>query len=112
MLQLAGMAIDPAAILPVWDPSATVQPKSEAEIRKLATEAGIPLEIQLQREGWSEDDIAALKKVLEADRAASERSLANALVTQQRNFDRGQGQTTDSSQQQGANDQQPEASNS
>lgn len=62
LLSLAGKAVDPAAIVPLYDAPETVQPRTRAEIRHLNAEAGLPLRTQLRREGWDERQLAALDK--------------------------------------------------
>ncbi len=97
MLQLQGITVAPEEITPVWDPVATVQPQSEALARKAAVEAGVPLAVQLKREGWSEAELAEVEKAKQAEDQASQRSLAAALVEQQRRFDQGQAEASGAS---------------
>lgn len=74
-----------------YAPVETTQPRSAAEVRKLAVDAGLPLHTHLRRaEGWSAEELAAL----DADRAAerlAERSYADAVLSAaQQDFDRGE----------------------
>lgn len=61
LLQAVGFDAPPSAIVPVYAEPATVQPRTEAEIRQLTVAAGVPLLTQLRREGWS---AAALEQLL------------------------------------------------
>ena len=61
LLRGVGYAVPASAIEAVYAESATVQPRTEAEIRQLTVAAGVPLVTQLRREGWSD---AALKQLL------------------------------------------------
>lgn len=81
-LQIMGVAVDPVDIEPVWDEVATVQPKTEAEIRVLNTQAGIPLVTTLRREGWTDAELETLAE----DKEATSADLGSALLTA---FDRG-----------------------
>ena len=57
-----GISIDPAAIVPVWEPTESIQPYTQAQTRQLAVASGIPLVTQLKREGWDESQIAAMQQ--------------------------------------------------
>jgi hypothetical protein len=87
--RLLGMAVDASAIEPVFDDPETVQPRTEAEIRRIDVNAGIPLVTVLRREGWTEDEIAQM--IADRDEAASKQqaNLASALVSAQRQMDQG-----------------------
>jgi hypothetical protein len=52
-------------ITPVFDEPQTVQPRTEAEIRQIDVNTGIPLVTTLRRNGWSEAEITQM----EADKA-------------------------------------------
>lgn len=49
-------------ITPMFDPPETVQPRTEAEIRQLNVNAGIPLVTSLRREGWTDSEIAQMQE--------------------------------------------------
>jgi len=91
LLQITGVDIDADRILPIFDQPATVQPRTEAEIREIGVRSGIPLTTLLREEGKDE----AWLKAMEADRqkakSAQQQSLAAALMDAQRQFDRGEG---------------------
>jgi len=79
MLQLEGVTIEPSQIFVVWERSESVQPKTEAEIRQLGVNTGVPLITLLRREGWGQDEIDAMlddKKL--QDKA--EKTMAQALL--------------------------------
>jgi hypothetical protein len=70
-------------ITPVWESAKSVQPLTEAQARKTSVEAGIPLETQVKREGWTETEVAAMDK----DRAKESKrttSTATAMLDQLR----------------------------
>jgi hypothetical protein len=87
MLELSGIAADVADIYVRFAEPETVQPRTEAEIRKMSVEAGIPLRTQLGREGWSDEEIKAMEKDGAAAKSAAQAGLAKALLDQQRAFD-------------------------
>jgi len=66
-------------ITPVFDEPASVQPRTEAEIRQIDVNTGIPLVTTLRRNGWSEAEIAQM----EADKKAGAASVPGATITQQ-----------------------------
>jgi hypothetical protein len=95
ILTLSGYSIpDLNSIIPVFTKPQTTQPRTQAEIRQMNVNAGIPLITTLRNEGWTDqelDKMAADKKSEAADRT---NSLAMALMEQQRRFDQGAGETT------------------
>jgi len=63
LLLLSGKGeVSPSSIKPIWQPPESVQPLTEAQARKTAVEAGVPLVTELKREGWTDDEIAAMQK--------------------------------------------------
>lgn len=89
LLLLKGIAVEVSDIQPTWNPVQTVQPRTEAEIREIDVRTGIPLETALKRQGWTQEQIEAMKQDREAEIAAGQNSLAKALLAQQRQFDQG-----------------------
>lgn len=89
LLHVAGVEVEPRAISPLFDPTETIQPKTQADIRESAVRAGIPLVTALREEGKDE----AWLKTMEQDRAAASAvqnaSLAAAMLEAQRRFDAG-----------------------
>lgn len=81
-LRLSGQNVALTDIEPVWQPVATVQPKTEAEIRLLDTQAGIPLVTSLRRSGWSDTEV----EEMQAEKQASTAEMGEQLLTA---FDRG-----------------------
>lgn len=57
---------------------------------KMGVDAGLPLEIQLQRAGWSEDEMAELAAAKQSADAAQTVTLGAALARAQRQMDQGQ----------------------
>lgn len=87
ILLLSGKGdVPPSEVKPVWEPVRSVQPVTEAQARKSAVDAGIPLNIVLQREGWTQDELAALE---EAQATAKEEAAtsATALLDKMRMMD-------------------------
>jgi hypothetical protein len=89
LLRIGGLEVDEGSIQPTWQEARTIQPHTEAQIRKLNVEAGIPLVTTLRREGWGEDDMAQLLQDQAEAAAGQQASLATALVEAQRRMDQG-----------------------
>jgi len=90
LLALDGMAARSQDIVAEYMPGATVQPRTQAEIRKLNVEAGIPIDNLLRDEGWTEDDLAELDDDRRTERLR-QRSYADAVLSAaQTDFDRGE----------------------
>lgn len=84
-----GRVVHPEDISVVWEPAPSIQPLTEAMTRKTAVEAGVPLETQLRWEGKDKGEIEAMRTERAAEQAEQAKTLATALLNQQRNFDRG-----------------------
>lgn len=68
MLELTGDgAVKSQDIKPVFEKPETVQPRTEAEIRTLNTQAGIPIETTVRREGWTDAEIEDMRKDKQAN---------------------------------------------
>jgi hypothetical protein len=90
LLLLAGRPVATRQVSAVYAPVATVQPRTEAEIRKLAVEAGVPLRTHLRREeGWTAAEVAAMDEEEAAQRVAERRYADAVLGAAQRDFDGG-----------------------
>jgi len=87
MLALDGKAIDPVLIQAIYDDPATVQPMTAAQIRQTNVATGIPLVTQLRDEGRDDAYIEQMQADKADESAAASRSLADALMRQQREFD-------------------------
>ena len=82
-LQVAGADVIAQDVVVNWLNVQTVQPEVSARIRLMDIQAGIPLEVSLKREGWTQaeiDDLREAKQVSGAD-------LGEQILTA---FDRGQ----------------------
>lgn len=82
-LQVAGADVTAQDVVVNWLNVQTVQPEAAAKIRLMDIQAGIPLEVSLKREGWTQaeiDDLQEAKQVSSAE-------LGERLLTA---FDRGQ----------------------
>lgn len=62
MLKVSGIDVDPLAITPLFDRPETVQPRTQAEIRQMNAQAGVPLVTTLRDEGKSEFYIEQMLK--------------------------------------------------
>ena len=82
--------IEPAAIAAVWAPAATVQPRTQAEIRQIGVSAGMPLTTLLRAEGWTETELAQMEADREAEAGRQQAQLATALMAAQTQFDAGE----------------------
>ncbi len=60
MLELSGHAVTENDVEPVWEDVRTVQPLTESEVRWNNQRAGIPIEVQLEDEGWTDEQIARI----------------------------------------------------
>lgn len=90
LLRLDGAGeIDDNAIVPIFDQPETIQPYTQALIRKEAIAAGIPLAWQMEQEGYTEQEIADLQTAKEQAMQQQQATLAAAMTNAQRNFDRG-----------------------
>jgi hypothetical protein len=88
-LSLKGEGSKKGEVRAVFEKPETVQPRTRAEIRQMNVTSGIPLVTSLRDEGWSDSQIRQMELDKDGERQAQQTSLAQALVTQQRNFDRG-----------------------
>jgi len=71
ILELQGHVVVANDIEPIWDDVRTVQPLTESEIRLNNSKAGMPLDTQLEREGWTDDELAEMHKREDANQARS-----------------------------------------
>ncbi len=70
MLRLDGVEVELTDITPVFEPVATVQPLTRAQIRQTNTGAGLPLESALKEEGKTDEEIAEVLKAKKAEEDA------------------------------------------
>ena len=82
-LHLSGHEVDVQEITVRWERVETIQPRTQAEIRSLGVQAGIPLITLLKDEGWSETEIEDLL----ADQKLASALMADTLLGQ---FEKGQ----------------------
>lgn len=82
-LRLAGHEVKSSDVILKWDIVETVQPRTEAEIRSLSVQAGIPLLTLLRQAGWNDEQLA---QMLEDQKLASAQ-MADTLLG---NFEKGQ----------------------
>ena len=62
ILELLGHTVDANDIEPIWEDVRTVQPLTESLIRVNNAKAGIPIEVQLEDEGQTDEEIARIGK--------------------------------------------------
>jgi hypothetical protein len=62
LLKLDGIDYPLSDIETVWEPSTSVQPKTEADTVKVWTESGVPLSTSLSWAGKTDEEIAAMEK--------------------------------------------------
>lgn len=86
----SGREIPWQQVAPAFDAPETVQPMTRSQIRQANVNAGMPLTTVLRDEGKSEAYLEQLEADKIAEQAASQESLARALVEQQRRFDQGE----------------------
>jgi hypothetical protein len=82
-LKVAGLTVDVGDVVLKWDKVGTVQPMTQAQVRLLDVQAGIPLVTVLRREGWSEAEIETMQGEMET----SGEQLGDAILGK---FDKGQ----------------------
>lgn len=80
MLKVMGRPVDAQSLTPRFARPETVQPRTQAEVRQMSITSGIPLTTMLQREGWTEAELAQL--VVEQE-AARQVDRERALLDQQ-----------------------------
>ena len=93
MLELDGVTVDEMAIEPMFAAVETVQPRTQAEIRQINVNAGLPLITVLKMEGWSKKDIDEMLKDADQMTAHQQAGIGAALLNAQQQFDQGQDPT-------------------
>lgn len=61
--QLSGLQVAPDDVTCLWERVESVQPKTEAETMEKSINSGIPLEIYLKRNGWTEEEVNEIIKI-------------------------------------------------
>ena len=89
LLLLMGIQISSQRIWAQYEPSETIQPRTDAEILKMNVEAGLPLVNVLRDRGWTAADLAELSDDMQAERIQQSTYASAVLDVQQRNFDQG-----------------------
>lgn len=72
LLVAGGRVVAEKDIVPVFREVATVQPKTEAEVRLVNVQAGIPLVTQLRREGWTGVELRQMERDKEEEGGGEE----------------------------------------
>jgi len=67
ILELQGFSVEANDIEPIWEDVRTIQPLTESVIRVNNSKAGIPIDTQLEREGWTDDEIEEMHSVEDAN---------------------------------------------
>jgi len=81
-LQISGADVTAQEVVVNWLNVQTIQPEAAAKIRLMDIQAGIPLEISLKREGWTQAEIDDLREAKQVSSA----ELGEQILTA---FDRG-----------------------
>lgn len=89
MLLLDGTTVDSNAIIPHFDRPETIQPYTQSLITKELVGAGVPLLWQMEQQGYTGQEIAALEEARQQEQQAAQARLAESMVNARRNFDRG-----------------------
>jgi hypothetical protein len=89
LLKLETKEVDAMAITPHFDEPETIQPLTQANIRVLGRNAGLPLKTLLRDEGWTSDELEDLNKDLEEDDEREARRQARRLDLAETAFSRG-----------------------
>lgn len=89
LLELNGLTLDPMLINPVFDEPATVQPRTQSEMREIDRRAGLPLVTILEHEGWTPEQIAEMQKQKQAEQKETEDAEARLAASAMKLMDRG-----------------------
>lgn len=90
MAMISSMGVvEDDALTPIYDKPQTVQPYTQALIRKESVAAGIPLMWQMQQEGYTEQELADLQAAQDEQQQKQIDTMAKAMTNQQRAFDQG-----------------------
>jgi hypothetical protein len=82
-MRIAGADVESRDVVINWLSIQTMQPETEAKVRLMDIQAGIPLEVSLKRSGWTQAEIEDLREA----KQASSLDLGEQILTA---FDRGQ----------------------
>lgn len=92
LLRLDGAGeIDDNAIVPVFDKPETVQPYTQALIRKESVAAGVPLLWQMEQEGYTEQELDELEAAVNEKAAQDMDRMTQIMEQRQNNFQNGNG---------------------
>ncbi len=91
MLLVNGTPVEVKSIVAVFDPSQTVQPRTQAEIREINARAGIPLRTTLKLEGWTDKQLEDMEEDRRVEQTARQLSFADLLIEGERQFNAGPG---------------------
>ena len=87
MLKIERVEIEAKDIMPVFDKPETIQPKTQAEIRKITVDTGIPLVTATSREGWTDAEIDQMLVDKEEAAAVQTQNLAVSILKARRKMD-------------------------
>lgn len=85
-LRIQGMTVTQKDITPEFDAPETIQPKTSADIIKIVTDAGVPLDTALFNAGWTQAEVDAMNKIKDTASSKAQTGLASALLQAQRNM--------------------------
>jgi hypothetical protein len=87
--QVHGMQLSRQDVLPVFDRPETIQPYTDAQTIQTEVTSGIPLMTSLRWRGKTQAELKRVEKEIEENEARKARSLAEALLMQDRSFNSG-----------------------
>jgi hypothetical protein len=87
--QVHGMTLSRQEVLPVFDRPETIQPYTDAQTIQTEVTSGIPLMTSLRWRGKTQAELKRVEKEIEENEARKARSLAEALLMQDRSFNSG-----------------------
>jgi len=87
--QVHGMKLSRQDVLPVFDRPETIQPYTDAQTIQTEVTSGIPLMTSLRWRGKTQAELKRVEKEIEENEARKARSLAEALLMQDRSFNSG-----------------------
>jgi Phage portal protein, SPP1 Gp6-like len=84
--QIENIAITGDDVSPQFDKPETIQPRTTAEIIKLNTDAGMPLDTALTVAGWTDGEIETMNQIKNDNASKAQTSLAAALLKAQQDM--------------------------
>lgn len=89
LLRIEGYDVKPSAIVVTYEAPETVQPRTQAEIRQINVNSGMPLRTALREDGWDEQRIQQMEEDRREENAELLASTSNLGGELLRNFESG-----------------------